>query len=78
VIDGEWNQGDVLGVESGDDIITLRRLRGSSLEFRADAGQVGPCNEWDGRVGLLGEAAGNVRDSYIDANRNGGGIGWGY
>ena len=77
VIDGEGNEGNVLGVKSRDDISTLGRVRGTALEFRADAGQVSPEDQGDGRVGLLGEAAGNVRDGNVDANRDGGGGGGG-
>jgi hypothetical protein len=77
VIDGEGNEGNVLGIESRDDIITLGRVRGTALQFRADAGQVGPEDQGDRRVGLLGEAAGNVRDGDVNANRDGGGGGGG-
>jgi hypothetical protein len=66
-----------LGVEGRDDVVTLGRLGGTSVQFRADAGQVGPLDQWDGRVGLLGEAARDVRDGDIDTDGDGGGVGGG-
>ena len=68
VVDSEGDEGNMLGVELGDNILPLSQGGGATLKFRADASQVGPCNCRDGRVGLLGEAAGNVRDSNVDAD----------
>jgi hypothetical protein len=45
VVNGEGYEGDVLGVEGRDDVIALGRLGGASMQFRADAGQVSPCDQ---------------------------------
>lgn len=42
VVNCKRDESSVLSIEGGDDVFTLSGVGCASLEFRADAGQVGP------------------------------------
>jgi hypothetical protein len=68
VVKGKRNEGGVLRVKGWDDFITLGGVTSTSLELWGNASQVGPGDWRDWRLGLLGEAAGNMRDGDINTN----------
>jgi hypothetical protein len=76
VVNGERDQGDVVGVQGLNDQLGRGGIGSSSMKFGANACKVGPGNKRDVWVGLLGKVAlGNMRDCNVNANCNGAGAG---